>query len=124
MESINIEQTKYTPGILMDIDKGLIEIKGDSLPENTREFYSKFMETVEEYLQNPQETTTVNLELTYFNSSSSKLFYDFFDILDDANDSCNIVVNWLYDEENESMEEAGEDYKDDFDDLEFNMVVI
>lgn len=122
MAKINIEKTELTPSVLLDEVEGLIEIKGDSLPENTQEFYSPLMNGLKEYFQNPQSKTTVNLEITYFNSSSSKLFFDFFDLLEASSSSCEIVVNWIYDEENESMEEAGEDFKEDFESLNFNMV--
>lgn len=41
------------------------------------------------------------MEITYFNSSSSKLFFDMFDLLDENNND-ELVINWIYDEENES----------------------
>jgi hypothetical protein len=63
------------------------------------------------------------MEIIYFNSSSSKLFFDFFDILDEARkNGCTIEVNWYYDKENESSLEAGEDFKEDFEDLTFNLI--
>jgi hypothetical protein len=124
MENITTEQTKFTPSILLDYEQGLIEIKGDSLPENTAEFYKPLMDGLKKYFEAPQETTTVNLELTYFNSSSSKLFFDFFDLLENASENHTIIINWCYDEENESMEEAGEDFAEDFEDLNFNMVTL
>lgn len=123
MENLNIEETKFTPSIVFDIQKSLLEIKGDSLPENTTEFYKPLMASLFEYFQTPHENITVNLELTYFNSSSSKLLFDFFDLFLENNNKTDIVINWFYDEENENMEEAGEDFKDDFEDLEFNLIV-
>lgn len=123
MIKIDIEQTKFTPSILLDASRGLIELKGDSLPENTTEFYAELLEELDAYLKEPQEFTTVNLELTYFNSSSSKLLFDFFDILDEVENSDKIVINWVYDKENENMQEAGEDFQDDFKDLNFNLII-
>jgi len=32
------------------------------------------------------------------------------------------VINWIYDEENESALEAGEDFMEDFEDLTINLV--
>jgi hypothetical protein len=124
MENLHIEATKYTPKITLDADKGLIEIKGKSYPENTFEFYAPMMKWIEEYFEgNAQEKTIVNMEIIYFNSSSSKLFFDFFDLLDEAKDEHEIVINWIYDEENESAEEAGEDFIEDFEDLDIKLVV-
>jgi len=124
MENLVFEETKYTPSIKLDAENGLIELKGKSYPENTFEFYKPVLNWVEEYFEtSAKELTTVNMEIIYFNSSSSKLFFDFFDILDEAKDEHNIVVNWIYDEENESAEEAGEDFIEDFEDLKINLVV-
>ncbi len=123
MATIDIEKTQLTPSILLDKEKGLVEIKGDSLPENTAEFYKPLMTELKDYFNSPQVTTIINLEITYFNSSSSKLYFDFFDLLENASKKYKIEINWIYDEDNESMEEAGEDFKEDFEELTFNMVI-
>mgnify|MGYP006450346123 CR=1 FL=1 len=34
----------------------------------------------------------------------------------------DIKINWIYDEENESAEEAGEDFIEDFEDLKIELV--
>jgi len=122
MENLNIAETKYTPVINLDVN-GTITMTGKSYPENTFEFYAPMMDWVKEYFEtSAKETTTVNLEITYFNSSSSKLFFDFFDLLEENNDDNDIVINWIFDEENESAEEAGEDFIEDFEDLNIELV--
>ncbi len=123
MENLNIAETKYTPVINLDTN-GTISMVGKSYPENTFEFYAPMMAWVKEYFEtSAKETTTVNLEITYFNSSSSKLFFDFFDLLEENNDDHDIAINWIYDEENESAQEAGEDFIEDFEDLNIELVV-
>jgi len=122
MATINTEKTQLTPSILLDKELGLVEIKGDSLPENTAVFYKPLMTELKDYFNSPKDKTVINLEITYFNSSSSKLFFDFFDLLESASKKCDIQINWIYDEDNESMEEAGEDFLEDFEDLNFKMV--
>lgn len=122
MENLIIEATKYTPQITLDVN-GTISLVGKSYPENTFEFYAPMMEWVQNYFEtNAAEVTTVNLEIIYFNSSSSKLFFDFFDLLEEHSENHTIKINWIYDEENESAEEAGEDFKDDFEDLDITLV--
>ena len=124
MENLHIEATRYTPEITLDADKGLIELRGKSYPENTFEFYKPMMEWVKKYFECcPKEVTTVNMEIIYFNSSSSKLFFDFFDLLEENSHKHKIKINWIYDEENESAQEAGEDFIEDFEDLDINLVV-
>jgi len=125
MENLNIEATKYTPKIVLNADEGLIEIRGKSYPENTFEFYEPMMKWVEEYFECcAKDETIVNMEIIYFNSSSSKLFFDFFDLLDENKDKHKIIVNWIYDEENESAEEAGEDFIEDFEDLDIRLTKV
>ena len=34
------------------------------------------------------------------------------------------MINWIYDEENESAEEAGEDFIEDFEDLDIRLTKI
>jgi hypothetical protein len=122
MENLNIEETKYTPKITLDVG-GTITLVGKSYPENTFEFYAPMMDWVKEYFDgNAADTTTVNLEITYFNSSSSKLFFDFFDLLEESSEDNTIKINWIYDVDNESAEEAGEDFIEDFEDLDIELV--
>jgi len=122
MQNLKLEATKYTPEINLD-PSGTISLVGKSYPENTFEFYAPMMEWLEEYFNgNAADTTVVNMEIIYFNSSSSKLFFDFFDLLDENASENKIEINWIYDEENESAEEAGEDFIEDFEDLNIKLV--
>jgi len=122
MEILNIEATKYTPAIELN-PNGVISLRGKSYPENTFEFYEPIMEWIEKYFEeSPTQKTIVNMEIIYFNSSSSKLFFDFFDLLDENSEKYDVEINWIYDEENESAEEAGEDFIEDFEDLNINLV--
>lgn len=122
MENLNFEVTKYTPKISLDTS-GTISLAGKSYPENTFEFYAPMMAWLEEYFNgNAAEITVVNMEIIYFNSSSSKLFFDFFDLLEENHKNHKIEINWIHDKENESAEEAGEDFIEDFEDLKINLV--
>ena len=68
--------------------------------------------------------TVVNIELYYFNSSSSKVLMNFFEVLDKAAEQgCNITVNWIYEEEDEDSLEFGEEFAEDVDHLTFNLQV-
>jgi len=122
VDNLNIKATQYTPKIDFDAT-GTFSLVGKSYPENTFEFYEPMMNWVKAYFEKDTPAkTTVNIEITYFNSSSSKLFFDFFDLLEENNEENEIVVNWIYDEENESAEEAGEDFIEDFENLNINLV--
>jgi len=122
MENLHLDATQYTPEISLDTN-GTISMVGKSYPENTFEFYAPVMSWLEEYFESTQnDVTTVNMEIIYFNSSSSKLFFDFFDLLEENSQKHKIDINWIYDEENESAQEAGEDFIEDFEELTINLV--
>ncbi len=126
MENIFIESTQYTPEISLDAKNGVIDLIGKSYPENTFDFYGPLLKWVHQYIETKISTidkTSINIELIYFNSSSSKLLFDFFDLFEAASTKHNIVVNWIYAAENENALEAGRDFIDDFDVLKINLVV-
>jgi hypothetical protein len=72
MEDLAIMGTPKTPAVRSDSIQGLLEITGRSNPENTIEVFKPIVNWVEMYVQNPGEKTTVNIQLEYFNTSSSK----------------------------------------------------
>lgn len=112
MESIAIEGTPKTPTVNFDATTGKIEIKGRSIPENSIEFYRPLVEWLEEYSKEPQKLTNVNIQLEYFNTSSSKCILDVFKKLESIKKAKNeVVINWYYEEDDEDMLEAGEDYE-------------
>jgi hypothetical protein len=122
MELLKFDATKYTPEIILD-PKGTISLVGKSYPENTFEFYAPMINWIEQYFAtNPAEVTIVNIEIIYFNSSSSKLFFDLFDLLEENSSNHKLDINWIFDEENESAQEAGEDFIEDFEDLNMKLV--
>ena len=124
MDKLHIEATKYTPLISFDPVNNVLEIKGRSYPENTSQFYAPVFSWLEEYLsQVKKEEVVVNIELIYFNSSSSKILMDFFDILEEeAGNGKNISVNWMYDKDIEESIEFGEEFAEDLESVQFNLL--
>jgi len=112
MESISFEGTTKTPSVKLNPESGVIEIKGRSIPENSIEFYRPIIEWLDEYAKNPNKNTTVNVQLEYFNTSSSKCILDIFKKLESLKKARNeVVINWYYEEDDEDMLESGEDYE-------------
>jgi hypothetical protein len=112
MESIFIEGTQKTPSVKFDSKTGIVEIKGRSIPENSIEFYKPLVDWLEEYAKKPFEKTQVNVQLEYFNTSSSKCILDVFKKLEAIHKAKHdVVINWYYEEDDEDMLEAGEDYE-------------
>ena len=121
MEDLSLEGTAKTPTVDFK-SAGELLIKGRSIPENSIEFYKPLIEWISNYSENPKENTLVNIQLEYFNTSSSKCILDVFKKLESISDS-SVSVKWYYEEDDEDMLEAGEDYEAIID-LSFEMVEV
>lgn len=113
METLSIEGTPKTPTIKFDSEQGFLEIKGRSIPENSIEFYKPLVDWLDKYATKPKPATSVNIALEYFNTSSSKCILDVFKKLESIHKSggSQVTINWHYEEDDEDMLEAGEDYQ-------------
>lgn len=113
MSNLVLEGSPKTPTVNLNAEAGVLELKGRSIPENSIEFYKPIFEWVESYGSNPKPQTQVNVVLEYFNTSSSKCILDFFKKLENLNGGgkTTVVINWHYEEDDEDMLEAGEDYQ-------------
>lgn len=109
MEDIKIEGTAKTPTVNFDSNAGTLEIKGRSIPENSIEFYKPLIDWIESYARQAKTATQVNIQLEYFNTSSSKCILDLFKRLENV--TGDTIVQWYYEEDDEDMLEAGEDYE-------------
>ncbi len=121
MGNLTIEGSAKTPTVEFKVE-GTMLIKGRSIPENSIEFYKPIIDWIGEYGNSPQASTEVNIQLEYFNTSSSKCILDVFKKLETLA-STEIKVNWYYEEDDEDMLEAGEDYQAIID-LPFKMIEV
>ena len=121
MEDLNLEGTAKTPTVDFK-SNGELLIKGRSIPENSIEFYKPIIDWLSDYGNSPQSDTAVNIQLEYFNTSSSKCILDVFKKLESLPDT-SVKVKWYYEEDDEDMLEAGEDYEAIID-LPFEMVEV
>ncbi len=113
MEAIKKDGSQKTPTINFDADTGTIEMKGRSIPENAIEFYRPLVKWLDEYASVSKDVTEANIQLEYFNTSSSKCILDVFKKLEVINqkEGKSVIINWFYEEDDEDMLEAGEDYQ-------------
>lgn len=124
MDQYAIEGTQKNPTIKFDLTKGELSVSGNSIPENSVDFYKPLLAALDEYTASPKPTTTVTFSMRYFNTSSSKRILDIFKKLEIINRGGSAVsVNWVYEDDDDDMLEAGEDYQSVVD-LNFTMVPI
>ena len=113
MEKLTLAPTLNTPSINLDPVGNKFELKGESRPENVRNFYLPILEWLEKFAgeisgngSNTPLDFSFNFE--YFNSTSAKYILDIFKILNSINKAGNEVkVSWHYEEDDEDMYEVG-----------------
>ena len=111
MDNLLIESTKKTPEVSFNVD-GRIKISGRSIPEDATKFYDDLYEWIFYYCQHPSESTTVDIELEYFNSGSSKAILHILRALVDVEKKGHkITINWYYEEGDDDIMERGEYYE-------------
>ncbi|MBI1837532.1 MAG: DUF1987 domain-containing protein [Flavobacteriia bacterium] len=124
MENIIREGSAKTPSVSFNSVSGVLELKGRSIPENSVEFYKPLNDWIDSYSSSPCTKTVVDIKLEYFNTSSSKCILDLFKKLESLkHKGTEVQVNWYYEEDDEDMEEAGEDYQAIIK-LPFNMIEV
>lgn len=127
MEKIIREATDRTPAVIFDFDKGAFSFKGESYPEDASAFFGPLHKALEEFLDGPFENTIVfDIEFDYFNSSSAKVLMNLFQLLEDAaeNKGKTTVINWYYNEDDDTMQEFGEDFASDMEHTIFNLCLL
>jgi hypothetical protein len=111
MNKLYIAPTALTPLIDFDPANGVMKIKGRSIPDSPDEFWFKVLSWFESYLMDPNAETTFDIDLEYFNVTSSKRILALLYKLNELSDGGNEVgVNWHYREGDEDMYEVGQDY--------------
>ncbi len=112
MEVFNIKRTFNTPEIEIIPSEGIMRIEGRSIPEDPGTYYIIIFQKLEEYYQNPQKVTRFDIKLEYINSGSSKNILELLRIAKKYYDSgFDCIVNWFYEEDDESILELGQHYK-------------
>jgi len=107
MENLIIPETSRTPKVNLDTN-GIVEISGNSLIENTEQFYKTIQNWLEDYVKNPQKETIVTFNMNYYNTSSQMWIFQIFDTLTNLKRvGQNVIFNWYYNDID--IRESGED---------------
>lgn len=116
MRKLIIEQTSSSPRVILDPDKNIFEISGESRPSDVATFYNEILNWFSDYsnyldrLKLDINPVAINLDFEYFNSSSAKYLLDFCKMIAIARSKGqNISVNWHFEKEDTDMLEAGKE---------------
>jgi hypothetical protein len=118
------EKTTSTPYMLVDEEKSYMRLEGKCFHEKVADFFREVNEWLAKYLTSDFGTFTFECKFDYFNSSTTKLLYNMLMKMDQhALDTKKIIVNWITTRDNDIMVECGEDLREDFSNLEFNLII-
>jgi hypothetical protein len=107
MKPLFIPGTATTPTVTLDAEKGIFEISGRSVADNPVEVYLPVIQWLTGYARDPRSSTLFVFKLEYFNTASSKVLLDTIQALFFIR---NAKVLWYYQEDDEDMKEAGEEF--------------
>jgi hypothetical protein len=110
---MKINATDTTPYFELNEKKGIIEISGISKVVDAMTFYKPILDAIGIYIKEERKATVMKVDLEFFNTVTSKILLDLFRKLETLKRIYDISfeVEWYYEEDDEGMKEAGEDYQ-------------
>ncbi len=110
MEDIKINATELGPEIVLN-KKGLVFISGRSMAEDASAYYKQVHEWLRHYIEElGSESIIVEIDLSYFNSSSAKQLLKL--LMSIKNSRLSVKVNWYYPESNLILLDRGKELSD------------
>jgi hypothetical protein len=116
MRKLIFEKTESSPNVILDPERNIFEISGESRPADVGTFYGEILRWFDDFaahlLKSPNnhEPVVFDFDLEYFNSSSAKYILDFCKQIASLNSKGRAVkVLWKYEEDDTDILEAGQE---------------
>jgi len=115
MENLHVDGysgTYFIPTVDFFAETGICQITGESYLEDTVEFYEPLLKWITEFTEIEDKPITLNIKLTYYNTSTARSILEILDILNTyKEEGGEVTVNWFYNpDEDTDTEEEVEDY--------------
>jgi len=118
------ERTNTSPRVLIDEEKGYMRFEGESYLEDIFGFFEEINEWLTKFLASDFTEFTFDCAMEYFNSSTTKVLYNILRLMDSHAPGKKVIVNWIVaDEDDDMLIECGEDYEEEMENLDFNLVI-
>jgi SiaC family regulatory phosphoprotein len=114
------EATEDTPLFLIDTNTNSVLIQGISMPENSFEFYDPLEKKSLEAFSNHKGDLSLEIELTYLNSMSSKQLLKLIKLLSSRHPT--IKVTWKFVSDDDLMRMKGEEIKEICEKVDISLV--
>jgi hypothetical protein len=124
MQDIYLAPERDKPEVDFKFSQHHLKLSGESFPENALAFYGPITSALMGYLADTRDQQIrVDIELRYFNSSSTKILLNLFRMLDQASSNHNVVhLNWYHDPDDDTVLDFGNDVAQDFITLKYQAV--
>ena len=110
IDSLILEATEDTPLIDFNTETGVFKISGRALPEDALEFFKPVEEWLQSYVENPLDSTLVEMRVDYFNSASTRYIFNilmtFEDLIDEGKEA---TIVWYLKEGDDMIQTKGEE---------------
>jgi len=124
LENLSCPPTLSSPRVEADEKAGTLLLSGESYPENSFEFFRPILAWVADFLERDERALTVELRLTYLNTSSIKCMMDLMDAMEEAHlGGRTVSLLWYYDQENDRALDLAEEFKEDLS-LPFSIIPV
>jgi len=115
MENLYLEGNQHLPRVTFDKNIQLFEISGVSNESNAEDYYKPVFEWLDLYIKDPLQFTIFQFKIQYYNSESSYIFFKIMQKIQHIKDlGYKVNIKWYYEDDDESILEAGMDLKDIF----------
>src|SRR5690606_441490 len=114
MKDLIVEATGNTPAVRFSGSTGVLELRGESYPENSFAFFDPLIAWLRGFLEGTDLPVAFEVEVAYMNTSSIRAMVAMLDLLEEAHLAGRLVtVRWLHDPENERAIDVGEEFRED-----------
>lgn len=104
----HILPTDITPEVRMDV-RGVIKIKGRGLVVNRTSLPAQIEKWIDEYLDNPADTTYILIAFEYLNSFSTSILSTIIKKISRViHQGKKLIIQWYYEEDDDDIIERGE----------------
>lgn len=108
IEPLIITNTIRTAGVHFDAEKALLYIKGNSIPENSDEFFQPLYDWVDKFKMEHNGKVTFRIFMTYFNTSTIRHIIGLMKrLIQRYGDDLTII--WAYERGDEEIMDRGQD---------------
>ena len=122
MTDLHISATDRTPEIQLSTSAGTFSMKGESFPEDVSAFYGQVIVAIDQLAGHLNKPLEADIEMVYINSSSIKAMFRIFEGFEAVRKAGqSVTIRWHYQDDDDIMQELGEDFKDRFPELSFDI---